>query len=133
MRDAAEAAEVDDLWGKFRGCMAQGTRNAYTAMVEIAQADGVLEPQVSARPCRCHHAFWSMAVAWPQSRSSPPAAGGAAAGAFRQEQPKGPQGPRRRCQARDEAPGESRVVVSGGEARARLPSRVGGGARSRMR
>ena len=32
MRDAAEAAEIADLWGKHRACMAQGTRNAYKAM-----------------------------------------------------------------------------------------------------
>ena len=43
MRDAAEAAEIADLWGKMRASLAQGTRNAYRAMLTIAHADGELE------------------------------------------------------------------------------------------
>ena len=44
MRDAAEAAEIADLWGKLRNTHAQATRNVYRAMVEMAHADGELEP-----------------------------------------------------------------------------------------
>eukprot|EP00966_Prymnesium_polylepis_P088391 2045573-Prymnesium_polylepis.2 len=43
MRDAAEAAEIADLWGKMRASLAQGTRNAYRAMLTMAHADGELE------------------------------------------------------------------------------------------
>ncbi|KAL1522257.1 hypothetical protein AB1Y20_017252 [Prymnesium parvum] len=44
MRDAAEAAEIADLWGKLRSSFSQSTRNVYKAMLQMAMADGDLEP-----------------------------------------------------------------------------------------
>lgn len=44
MRDAAEAAEIADLWGKLKNSFKQGNRNVYTAMRQVALADGELEP-----------------------------------------------------------------------------------------
>lgn len=45
LRDAAEAAEIADLWGKHRACMAQGTRNAFKAMLQMAHVDGEYGPR----------------------------------------------------------------------------------------
>eukprot|EP00326_Haptolina_ericina_P035879 CAMPEP_0181244848 /NCGR_PEP_ID=MMETSP1096-20121128/43091_1 /TAXON_ID=156174 ORGANISM="Chrysochromulina ericina, Strain CCMP281" /NCGR_SAMPLE_ID=MMETSP1096 /ASSEMBLY_ACC=CAM_ASM_000453 /LENGTH=171 /DNA_ID=CAMNT_0023341449 /DNA_START=1 /DNA_END=516 /DNA_ORIENTATION=+ len=42
MRDAAEAAEIADLWGKLRNSFSQGTRNTYHGMWDMALADGAL-------------------------------------------------------------------------------------------
>jgi len=42
MRNAAEAAEIADLWGKLRGILSQGNRNIYRGMFQMSMADGDL-------------------------------------------------------------------------------------------
>lgn len=43
--EAATRAEISDLWGKLRGSHHEHRRNTYSAMLELAVADGKVDVQ----------------------------------------------------------------------------------------
>eukprot|EP00435_Cladocopium_sp_Y103_P045019 s892_g12.t2 len=45
LAEAATRAEISDLWGKLRGSHHEHRRNTYSAMLELAVADGKVDPK----------------------------------------------------------------------------------------